>query len=71
MNIYFFSKKKLIDFWQKSTNTGKSGATLIAHTKVTAFRFPETDQVYLTCNVEVNNIGNINIIKQEKKVFLL
>ncbi|XP_028042776.1 proteoglycan 4-like [Bombyx mandarina] len=46
-------KKKLIDLWQKSTNTGKSGATLIAYSKVSAFRFPETDQVYLTCNVEL------------------
>ncbi|KPI98161.1 hypothetical protein RR46_09377 [Papilio xuthus] len=45
-------KKKLIDQWQKSRNTGKSGATLIAYSKVSAFRFPETDQVYLTCNVE-------------------
>ncbi|XP_013141477.1 PREDICTED: proteoglycan 4-like [Papilio polytes] len=46
-------KKKLIDQWQKSRNTGKSGATLIAYSKVSAFRFPETDQVYLTCNVEL------------------
>ncbi|CAG4976088.1 unnamed protein product [Colias eurytheme] len=46
-------KKKLIDLWQKTTNTGKSGATLITYSKVSAFRFPETDQVYLTCNVEL------------------
>nr|XP_026500005.1 uncharacterized protein LOC113403631 isoform X2 [Vanessa tameamea] len=46
-------KKKFIDSWQKSTNTGKSGATLIAYSKISAFRFPETDQVYLTCNVEL------------------
>ncbi|CAF4840043.1 unnamed protein product [Pieris macdunnoughi] len=46
-------KKKLIDYWQTSTNTGKSGATVITYSKVSAFRFPETDQVYLTCNVEL------------------
>ncbi|GBP62011.1 hypothetical protein EVAR_46040_1 [Eumeta japonica] len=46
-------KKKLIDIWQKTTNTGKSGASLIAYSKLSAFRFPENDQVYLTCNVEL------------------
>ncbi|CAB3232064.1 unnamed protein product [Arctia plantaginis] len=46
-------KKKLIDLWQKTTSTGKSGATLIAYSKVSAFRFPDNDQVYLTCNVEL------------------
>lgn len=56
MIIICFRKRKIIDVWQKTTNTGKSGASLIAYSKVNAFRFPETDQVYLTCNVEVGNI---------------
>lgn len=62
-NYEIYRKKKFIDVWQKTTNTGKSGATLIAYSKVSAFRFPETDQVYLTCNVEVSSHSYIKIEK--------
>lgn len=47
-------KKKLIGNWIKTFETGDSGATTIAFTNMTAFRFPNTDHVHLSCNVEVS-----------------
>lgn len=48
-------KKKLIGFWQKTTDTGKSDATLIVHNNINAFKFPDREQVFLTCNIEVRS----------------
>nr|CAD7569525.1 unnamed protein product [Timema californicum] len=45
-------KKKLITTWQRTQQTGKSGASLIAYTSLSAFKFPDKMQVYLTCNIE-------------------
>lgn len=52
-NFCFFRKKKIIGNWQKTFETGRSGATVIAYNTITAFKFPDKDQVYLTCNIEV------------------
>lgn len=47
-------KKKLIGEWQKTTQTGDSGASLIAFNSLQAFKFPDKVQVFLTCNIEVS-----------------
>lgn len=49
----FDRKKKLIHYWTSTTNTGTSGATVLAHNNMTAFKFPDKQQVFLTCNIEV------------------
>ncbi|CAG0893633.1 unnamed protein product [Darwinula stevensoni] len=46
-------KTKLIGFWETTTDTRDSGATLIAYNRVSAFKFPDKAQIFVTCNVEV------------------
>lgn len=46
-------KKKLFGLWQKSTSTGNSGATLVLHNTLYAFKFPDKAQVFLKCDIEV------------------
>jgi hypothetical protein len=57
---YVFSlvirKPKLIGYWRRTSETGSSGASIIAYNNITAFKFPDKMQVYLTCNIEVCNI---------------
>ncbi|KAE8751605.1 hypothetical protein FOCC_FOCC001452 [Frankliniella occidentalis] len=48
-------KRKLIDDWQKTTQTGDSDANLLAYNTLKAFKFPDKVQVFLTCNIEVRN----------------
>lgn len=48
-------KTKLIGRWMKTFETGDTGATTIAFTNMTAFKFPDSDNIYLTCNIEVFN----------------
>ncbi|KAL9700351.1 hypothetical protein quinque_003792 [Culex quinquefasciatus] len=40
-------KKKLFGQWQKTTQTGNTGATLIVHNDIKAFKFPDRMQVFL------------------------
>jgi len=47
-------RKKLISQWRKTQTVDQNGITTIGYTNVTAFKFPDKHQVYLTCNVEVN-----------------
>jgi len=44
----------LISHWKKTQTVDQSGITTIGFTNVTAFKFPDKHQVFLTCNVEVN-----------------
>jgi len=46
-------KVKLIGPWDKTFDTGDSGATTIAFTNMTAFKFPDSDNVHLSCNIEL------------------
>lgn len=46
-------KRKLFGGWQKSTSTGNSGATLVLHNTLYAFKFPDKAQVFLKCDIEV------------------
>jgi Zona pellucida-like domain len=46
-------KKKLFGGWSKTTKTGNSGATLILHNALYAFKFPDKAQVFLKCDIEV------------------
>ncbi|XP_076334643.1 uncharacterized protein LOC143238378 [Tachypleus tridentatus] len=46
-------KKKLMGPWQKTRSTGNSGASIIAYTFFQAFKFPDTMELYLECNVEI------------------
>ncbi|CAB3376481.1 Hypothetical predicted protein [Cloeon dipterum] len=46
-------RHKFIHFWQKTSE----GDTIIAYNNLTAFKFPDTPQVYLTCNIEICSGG--------------
>ncbi|XP_052871560.1 uncharacterized protein LOC128277158, partial [Anopheles cruzii] len=46
-------KKKLFGLWQKTTQTGDSGATLVVHNSIKAFKFPDRMQVFLKCDIEI------------------
>jgi Zona pellucida-like domain len=46
-------KKKLFGGWKKSLQTGNSGATLVVHNTLYAFKFPDKAQVFLKCDIEV------------------
>lgn len=48
---------KLIDFWKTTTSTGSSGASVVAYTTISAFKFPEKENVFLSCNVELCTNG--------------
>jgi hypothetical protein len=63
-NMYFppvIRKPKLIGYWRRTSETGSSGASIIAYNNITAFKFPDKMQVYLTCNIEVRNIQHYHI----------
>lgn len=51
------SKPKLFGPWQKTTQTGTSGATLLVHNVLRAFKFPDKNQVYLKCDIEVSALA--------------
>lgn len=53
--IFTFRKKKLFGVWHKTQETGSSGATLLLHNTLRAFKFPDESQVYLKCDIEVSN----------------
>ncbi|MPC58931.1 hypothetical protein E2C01_052944 [Portunus trituberculatus] len=46
-------RKKLMHFWARTYDTFDTGATLITYTNMSAFKFPDRMQVFLTCNVQV------------------
>lgn len=48
-----FRRMKLMHFWARTYDTFDSGATLITYTNMSAFKFPDRMQVFLTCNVQV------------------
>lgn len=50
-------KKKLMGPWQKSTETGRPGVSLIAFSFFQAFKFPDQMEVFLECNVELCKNG--------------
>lgn len=50
-------KRKLFGTWQKTSQTGSSGATLLLHNTLRAFKFPDESQVYLKCDIEVSKIS--------------
>lgn len=54
-----FRRKKLISHWKKTQTVDQSGITTIGYTNVTAFKFPDKQQVFLSCNVEVNIVLKI------------
>lgn len=45
---------KLMHFWARTYDTFDSGANLITYTNMSAFKFPDRMQVFLTCNVQVS-----------------
>jgi hypothetical protein len=49
-------KKKLFGLWEKTTQTGNSGATLVVYNSLYAFKFPDKAQVFLKCDIEVITI---------------
>ena len=53
MFVFSKRKKKLIGYWRTTSETGSSGASIIAYNNITAFKFPDKMQVFLTCNIEV------------------
>lgn len=55
----FFRRKKLISQWKKTQTVDQSGITTIGYANVTAFKFPDKQQVYLTCNVEVKTYNSV------------
>nr|QKV49921.1 mucin-2-like protein [Locusta migratoria] len=46
-------KRKLIGYWQTTTDVGNTDASIIAYNNISAFKFPDRMQVYLTCNIEI------------------
>ncbi|XP_013790932.2 uncharacterized protein LOC106474787 [Limulus polyphemus] len=46
-------KKKLMGPWQMTSQTGNSGASIIAYAFFQAFKFPDTMEVFLECNIEL------------------
>ena len=58
------TKPKLIDSWRTTTETGTSGATVLAYTTITAFKFPERENVFLSCNVELCTNGCITFCNE-------
>lgn len=51
-----FRKRKLFGSWQKTAETGSSGATLLLHNTIRAFKFPDESQIYLKCDIEVSRL---------------
>lgn len=46
-------REQLLGVWQRTQETMETGATMIAYTLLRAFKFPETDSVFLACNVDL------------------
>lgn len=46
-------KKKLMGPWQKTKQTGSTGASIISYAFFQAFRFPDKMEVFLECNLEI------------------
>ena len=51
--INLFRKQKLIGSWRKYR---RSTSDITLHNTVQTFKFPDTSQVHITCNVEVETI---------------
>ncbi|KAK8771141.1 hypothetical protein V5799_025615 [Amblyomma americanum] len=47
------AKPKLLGPWQKTRNTGATGASTIAFAYLKAFKFPDKVEVFLECNIEM------------------
>ncbi|XP_042221925.1 uncharacterized protein LOC121866368 isoform X2 [Homarus americanus] len=47
------TRMKLMHFWARTYDTFDTGATLITYTNMSAFKFPDRMQVFLTCNVQI------------------
>ena len=48
-----FRKKKLISNWKQDFRKIDNRDTIVTYAEMSAFKFPEHMQVFLTCNVEV------------------
>ncbi|KAA0183843.1 hypothetical protein HAZT_HAZT001474 [Hyalella azteca] len=48
-------KEKLMGNWQSRYEESGAGSTLVTYSKLSAFKFPDYPQIYLTCNVEVGH----------------
>ncbi|XP_013771895.1 uncharacterized protein LOC106457057 [Limulus polyphemus] len=46
-------KKKLMGPWQKTRSTGNSGASIIAYAFFQAFKFPDTMELFMECDIEL------------------
>ncbi|XP_018027406.1 titin [Hyalella azteca] len=46
-------KEKLMGNWQSRYEESGAGSTLVTYSKLSAFKFPDYPQIYLTCNVEI------------------
>lgn len=47
-------REKLFGSWRKTTDAGKTGATMVLFNNLQAFKFPDRAQVFLKCDVEVS-----------------
>lgn len=54
------ARKKLFGTWERTTQTGDSGATLLLHNVLRSFKFPDKAQIYLKCDIEVRDALNRN-----------
>jgi len=45
--------KKLMGDWHRTYEKHNGGITLVTYSKLSAFKFPDYPQIYLTCNIEV------------------
>lgn len=62
-------KRKLFGGWTKTTDGGNSGATLVVHNTLYAFKFPDKAQVYLKCDIEICRNGcDVPICEEGKLV---
>jgi hypothetical protein len=46
-------REQLLGVWQRTLETMDSGATMIAFNTLHAFKFPESDSVFLACNIDL------------------
>ena len=64
--IIILSKPKLIGDWEKT----QSGRDIVLYTSLSAFKFPDNVQVYITCNVQVRtNQYTHSVMNGTKNVF--
>ena len=50
-------KPKLFGAFQKTNNTGNTGASIIAYAFFQAFKFPDVMDLFIECNVELCQIN--------------